>query len=141
MNGFYHKKKDWYAKVGLYSTKLSKPLSTLVCSCQILLLYWGWQGQAGEIREEVVGGPSIVFTRRPVVDETFTCKSQNVCKSFVGIDASQLYPFSMYQPMPTRLYTRYEYDSELQQFKPRQNKTRSFENMVMSYFQRIRPEC
>ena len=92
-------------------------------------------------REDMVGGPSIVFTRRAVVDETFIRKSQNVCKSIVGIDASQLYSFSMCQPMPTGLYTRYEYDSELQRFKPRQNKTRSFENMVMSYFQRIRPEC
>ena len=67
------------------------------------------------------------------MDETFIRKSQNVCKSIVGIDASQLYPFSMCQPMPTGVYTQYEYDSELQQFKPRQNKTRSFENMVMSY--------
>ena len=75
------------------------------------------------------------------MDETFIRKSLNVCKSIVGIDASQLYPFSMCQPMPTGLYTRYEYDSELQRFKPRQNKTRSFENMVMSYFQRIRPDC
>ena len=89
----------------------------------------------------MVGGPSIVFTRRAVVDETFIRKSQNVCKSIVGIDASQLYPFSMCQPMPTGLYTRYEYDSDSQRFKPRQNKTRSFENMVMSYFQRLRPEC
>ena len=91
--------------------------------------------------EDMVGGASIVFTRRAVVDETFIRKSQNVCKSIVGIDASQLYPFSLCQPMPTDLYTQYEYDSELQQFKPCQNKTRSIENMVMSYFQRIRPEC
>ena len=94
-----------------------------------------------KIREDMVGGPSIVFTRRAVVDETFIRKSENVCKSIVGIDASQLYPFSMCQPMPTGLYTRYEYDEETQRFKPRQNKTRSFENMVMSYFQRIRPQC
>ena len=47
----------------------------------------------------------------------------------------------MCQPMPTGLYTRYEYDSDSQRFKPCQNKTRSFENMIMSYFQRLRPEC
>ena len=45
-----------------------------------------------EIREDVVGGPSIVFTRKAVVDVTFIRKSTNICKSFVGIDASQLYP-------------------------------------------------
>ena len=59
-----------------------------------------------KIREDMVGGPSIVFTRRAVVDGTFIRKSQIVCKSIVGIDASQLYPFSMCQPMPTGLYTR-----------------------------------
>ena len=89
----------------------------------------------------MVGGPSIVFTRRAVVDKTFIRKSTNLCKSIVGIDASQLYPYSMCQPMPTGLYTRWNYDSESQKFIPRQNKTRSFENMVLSYFQQTRPEC
>ena len=59
-----------------------------------------------KIREDMVGGPSIVFTRNAVVDETFIRKSTNLCKSIVGIDASQLYPYSMCQPMPTGLYTR-----------------------------------
>ena len=54
-----------------------------------------------KFREDVVGGPSIVFTRKAVVDETFIRKSTNLCKSIVGIDASQLYPYSMCQPMPT----------------------------------------
>ena len=43
--------------------------------------------------------------------------------------------------MPTGLYTRWDLDSESSRFTPRQNKTRSFENMVMSYFQRTRPDC
>ena len=43
--------------------------------------------------------------------------------------------------MPTNLYTRWDLDSETSRFTPRQNKTRSFGNMVMSYFQRTRPEC
>ena len=63
-----------------------------------------------KIREDMVGGPSIVFTRKAVVDETFIGKSLNLCKSIVGIDASQLYPYSMCQPMPTGLYTRWKYD-------------------------------
>ena len=45
-----------------------------------------------KIREDVVSGPSIVFTGKAVVDETFIRKSANVCNSIVGIDASQLYP-------------------------------------------------
>ena len=95
----------------------------------------------GEIREDVVGGPSIVFTRKAVVDETLVRKSTNICKSIVGIDASQLYPYSMSQPIPTGLYTRWDFDSEMSSFIPRKNKTRGFENMVMSYFQRTGPEC
>ena len=49
----------------------------------------------------VVGGSSIVFDRKAVVDKTFVRKSTNICKSIVGIDASQLYPYSICQPMPT----------------------------------------
>ena len=94
-----------------------------------------------KIWEDVVGGPSIVFKRKLVVNETFRRKSTNICKSFVGIDASQLHPNSMCQPMPTSLYTRWDLDSETSRFTPRQNKTRSFENMVKSYFQRTRREC
>ena len=71
-------------------------------------------------REDVVGGPSIVFTRKAVVNETFIRKSANICKSIVGIDARLLYPYSMCQPMPTGLYTRWELDSETSRFTPRQ---------------------
>ena len=93
-----------------------------------------------KIREDAVGGPSIVFTRRAFDDDTFIRMSANKCKSIVGIDANQLYPYSMCQPMPTGLYTRWDFDSETSRFPPRQNETRSFENMVTSYFQRTRPE-
>ena len=91
-------------------------------------------------REDAVGGPSIVFTRKALVNETFIRKSTNLCKSIVGIDAIQLYPYSMCQPMPTGLYTRWDFDSETSRFIPRQKKTHRFENMVKPYFQRTRPE-
>ena len=94
-----------------------------------------------KIREDMVGGPSIVFTRKAVVDETFIRKSSNLCKTIVGIDASQLYPYSMCQPTPTGLYMRRAYDSETKSFTSRQNKSRFFENMVLSYFQQSRPDC
>ena len=86
----------------------------------------------------MVGGPSIVFTRKALVGETFVGKSTNLCKSIVGIDASQLSPYSMCQPMPTGLYTRWNYDSESQKFMPRLNKTPSFENMGLFSFQQTR---
>ena len=94
-----------------------------------------------KIREDMVGGPSIVFTHKAVVDETFIRKSSNLCKSIVGIDAIQLYPYSMCQPMPTGLYARWEYDSETKRFRARQNESRSFENMVLSSYQESRPDC
>ena len=59
-----------------------------------------------KIREDMTGGPSIVFTKKAVVDETYIRNSSNVCKSIVGIDASQLYPFLMCQDMSTGQYTR-----------------------------------
>ena len=93
-----------------------------------------------KIREDMVGGPSIVFTRKAEVDETFIRKSSNLCKSNVGYDASQLYPYSMCQPMPTGLYRRWEYNSETKRFTARQNKSRSFEKLVLSYFQQSRPD-
>ena len=43
--------------------------------------------------------------------------------------------------MSTGLYTRWNSHSETVRSTPRQNKTRSFENMVMSNFQRTRPDC
>ena len=43
--------------------------------------------------------------------------------------------------MPTGLYIRYLSDADLQKFKPRQNKSRSFGKMVISYFPRMRPDC
>ena len=94
-----------------------------------------------KLREDMVGGPSIVFTRKAVVDEAFIRKSSNLCKSIVGFDATQLYPYSMCQPMPTGFCTRWEYGSETRRFTARQNKSRSFENMVLSYFQQSRPDC
>ena len=43
--------------------------------------------------------------------------------------------------MPAGLYTRWEYVSETKRFTTRQNKSRSFENMVLLYFQQSRPDC
>ena len=45
----------------------------------------------------MTGGPSTVFTRKAAVDQTYIRNSSNICKTKVGIDASQLYPFSNVQ--------------------------------------------
>ena len=93
-----------------------------------------------KILEGMLGGHSTVFTRQVAVDETLIQHSTILCKIFVGFDASERYPFSMCQAMPTVLYTKCELDSESGKNKPRQNKTRGFGNMVVPYFQRVRPQ-
>ena len=94
-----------------------------------------------KVREDMEGGPPIVFTRKAVVNEFFIRNSGKNFESFVGIDSSQLYPYSICQPMPTGLYTRWEDDTESNRFKHQQNKSRNFENLVRSYFKRQRPDC
>ena len=47
----------------------------------------------------------------------------------------------MCNPVPTKLYTGYEYDADLQMFMSRQNRSRIFEKMVIPYYQRMRPDC
>ena len=141
MIAFYHDKNIDMLKLGCTLPNLANNCSHKSTEAKFYPFTEGEKDILEKIREDVVGGPSIVFTRKAVVDETFIRKLTNLCKSIVGIDASQLYPYSMCQPMPTGLYTRWDFDSETSGFIPRQNQTRSFENMVMSYFQRTRPEC
>ena len=45
----------------------------------------------------MTGGPSVVFTRKAVVDETFVRDSPIIWKLNVGVDATQLDHFSMCQ--------------------------------------------
>ena len=56
-----------------------------------------------KVREDMVGRPSLVLARKVVFDETRIRQSTKVFKSIVAIDASQLYPYSFCQPMPTTL--------------------------------------
>ena len=137
---FYHDKDIDMLKLGCTLPNLANICLHKSTDAKVYPFTEGDKDLLEKIWEDVVGGPSIVFTRKAVVDETSIRKSTNLCKSFVGIDASQLYPYSMCQPMPTGLHTRWDFDSETSRFITRQNKTRSFEKMVMSYFQRTRPE-
>ena len=141
MLAFYHKKGIDMLKLGCTFPNLANICLHKSTSAKFYPFTETDKALLQKIREDMVGRPSIVFTRKAVVDETFIRNSGNICKSIVGIDASELYPYSMCQPMPTGLYTRWEFDTESNRFKPQQNKSRNFENMVMSYFQRQRPDC
>ena len=94
-----------------------------------------------KIGEDMVGGPSIVFTGETVIDETFIRNSENVCKSIVGIDSSQFYPYSVCQPMPTKLYTGCQYDTQPNRLNAQQSKSTNFENMVMYIFRKQGADC
>ena len=53
------------------------------------------------VREWLTGGPSIIFSSFAKVGGSRTKESSKMCKTIVGIDASQLYSFSMMKDMPT----------------------------------------
>ena len=84
------------------------------------------------MREDMPGGPSIVFTRKAVVGGTKIRSSLNNCKSMVGIDASQLYPYALCQPMHTGL-SLVENSMLIYIVSNRDPTARSFENMVMAF--------
>ena len=130
-----------FVEAWLYITKLDQHLRTQVYRCKILSLHGSRQRPIREKSKRCCWWTIYRFLRKLVVEETFFRKSTNLCKSIVGVDSSQLYPYSVCQPMSTGLYTRWEFDSETCRFTPRQNKTHSFDNMLISYFQRIRADC
>ena len=130
MLAFYHKKGVDMLKLGCTLRNLANICLHKSTSAKFYQFTETDKYLLEKIREDMVGGLSIVFTRKAVVDETFIRNSEIKCKSIVGIDASQLYPYSMCQPMPTGLYTRWEYDSESNRFKPQQNKSRDFKTWL-----------
>ena len=135
---FYHKKENDMLKLGCTLPNLANICLHKSTRAKFYAFTETEKDLLQKIREDMVGGPSIVFTRTAVVDKTFIRNSESICKSIVGIDANQLYPYTMCQPMPTGLYTRWEFDTESNRFKPQENISRNFENMVLSYFQRQR---
>ena len=133
MIAFYHDKDMDMLKLGCTLPNLANICLHKSTDAKFYPFTEGDKDLSESVREDVVGGPFNVFTRRAVVDQIFVRKSANICKSIVGVDASRLYPYSMCQPMPTGLYTRWDFDSKTSRFTFRLNKTRSFENIVMSF--------
>ena len=117
MLAFYHKKGIDMLKLGYTLPNLANICLHKSASAKFYPFTEIDKDLLQKIREDMVGRHSIVFTRKAVVDETFIRNLGNICKTFFGIDASQLYPYSMCQPMPTGLYTRWENDAESNRFK------------------------
>ena len=139
---------EFYLDKGIDMLKLGCTLPNLANIClhkstnhKFYPFFEGYKDLYEKIREDMTGGPSMVNMRKTVVDQIYIRNSSNVCKTIVGIDASQLNPFSMCQEIPAGFYTRWEFDSETDWFKARKNRKRNFENTVMSVYQELRPEC
>ena len=90
MIGFYHNKENGMLKFGCTLPNLAKICLNKTTDSKFYPFTESDKDLPQKIREGMVGGPSIVFTRKAVVDETFIRKSSTLCKSIVGIDASQL---------------------------------------------------
>ena len=123
-----------YAIAWFHFSKPGQHLFTQICWWKNLSLHQNIWSFSEKTREDVSGGRSIVFTRKKIVDETFIRKSTNLCNFFVGIDASQLYPYSMCQPMLTGLFTPLDIDSKMGRFTLRQNETRSLKTQSCPIF-------
>ena len=94
-----------------------------------------------KVRENVVGGPSIVFFTQSSCSWIFFRYSTNMWDSIVLIDASQQDRYSICQPGSIGLYRQWDLDPQTIRFKLRQNKTFRFESMVRFSLQRTRPDC
>ena len=105
MIAFYHEKSIAMLKLGCTLPNLA---NTCLEKSTVENFYPFMEGDKGlfEKIRDVVGDRSFVFTRKAVVDETFIRKSTNRSRSIIGIDARQLYHYSMCQPMVTGLFTR-----------------------------------
>ena len=78
-------------------------------STQVSQTFSGGSDLFEKTRENLTAGPPVVFTRKAVTNETFIEKPNKLCISIVGVDVSQLFPYSMCQNMRTGLYTRCGY--------------------------------
>ena len=92
------------------------------------------------LRQKIVGGASIIFTRYHKVGETKIRFSDNLVSTIIGVDASQLYPFSMSQPMPVGIYTRWK-KGQNDKFLRTSTGRLSFEHRAISWYQHTHPEC
>ena len=90
MIAFYHDKDIDMLKLGCTLPNLANICLHKSTDAKFYPFTEGDNNLLEKIREDVVGGPSVVFARTTVVDETFFRKSTNLFKSIVGIDPSHL---------------------------------------------------
>ena len=59
-----------------------------------------------KMRQNIVGGPSVIFHRYHEKDKTTIRKGSKLCNEVVGFDANALYLWALMQSMPTGVYVR-----------------------------------
>ena len=69
------------------------------------------------IKKNIVGGPSIIFTRYHQVGETLV-RGKKVCQNIVGYDCNTLYLWAIGEEMPTGYLVRREAPQSEQQVSP-----------------------
>ena len=90
MMGFYHNKRIDLLKLGYTLPNLENICLHKPTNHKFFPFVESDKDLHDKISKDMTGGPSIFLTRKAVVDQVYTKNSENVCKSFVGIDASQL---------------------------------------------------
>ena len=77
---FYHQKQIDMLKLGWTLPNLANVCLHKSTDSKFYPFTEGDKDLLEKTREDMVGGPSIVFTRKAAVDETFILKSTNLCK-------------------------------------------------------------
>ena len=93
-----------------------------------------------KIREHVFGGPSIVLTPKQLLMKLLFESLQTYANLLLELMPANYIPTRCVNPCRP-VFLPVGISIQTSRFTPRQNKTRSFENMVMPYFQRPRPDC
>ena len=88
----YHDRDIDMLKAGCTSPNLANICLHKITEAKIYRFMEAEKDLVAKIREDVVGGLFIVFTRKAVDDENFIRKSTNICKPMVGVVANQLHP-------------------------------------------------
>ena len=122
ISAFYHNKGIEKLKLAYTLVNLANIFLQKYTNAKLYLLTESDEDLREKIREDMVVGPSIVFTQKVVVNEDFFHNSSKIFKSIVGTDASHIYTYSMCQPMLTGFCTRNVSDQDLQRFEHKQKK-------------------
>ena len=95
---FHHDKIIDTLKRGCTLLNLANNCSHNIIDAKFYAFTEGDKDLLEKIRETVIGDPSIVFTRKAVVDETFIQKSTNLCKSIVRLTLANYTPARSVNP-------------------------------------------